>query len=347
MLDLSGRHALAGACLVLGLTGAGSAEAAPRVTGVTLDRGAVVGREVSLRVRAVDPTAPVNGLIVSFGRPSETVGSSGCRPPDSRGRVPGRPYAAGVPVQLQERRTFRRTRPVQVLAQVNSGGCSEGQSVFQPVIVTPTRRGRPTKPLAVGRPVHKPSLLPKKFVPGGVTPPGVVPPGLSQLAAASRAVAFAAAATKCKNARRVVGTSRRSRRAARRALVCLHNEYRRRRGLPRLRENRRLINAAGAHSRSMVRRRFFSHLAPGGVDLRARLTRARYLPARSWVIGENIAYRRGSVLGVFRAWLGSPPHLRNIVEGRFREIGIGIAAGTPGVLRNRGSTITANFARRG
>lgn len=348
MLDLSRRHALAGACLFVGLAGATSAEAAPHVTGVSLDRGAVTGREVKLRVRAVDPQAPVSGLIVTFGRPSETIGSSACRPPDSRGRAPGRPYTAGAPVTLQEHRTFRGTRPVRVLARVNSGGCSTGGgSIFQPVVVTPTRPGQPTKPLAVGAPAEDPSLLPKTFVPGGITPPGVTPPGLPPLVAASRAVAFAAAATKCKNARRVVGRSRRSRRVARRALFCLHNEYRRHRGLPRLRENRRLINAAGAHSRLMVRRRFFSHVEPGRVDLKARLTRAHYLPARTWVIGENIAYRRGSPLGVFRGWLGSPPHLRNIVEGRFREIGIGIAAGTPGVLRRSGSTFTVNFARKG
>ncbi len=302
---------------------------------------------MKLRVRAVDPKAPVSGLVVSFGRPADSFGSSACRPPDSRGRTPGRPFRAGTPVTLQARRTFRGTSPVRVLARVNSGGCSSGGSIFQPVVVSPTSPGKPTKPLVVGAPVDKPRLLPEEFVPGGVTPPGTTPPELPPLVVASRAVAFAAAATKCRNARKRVGRSRRSRRAARKALVCLHNEYRRRRGLARLRENRRLINAAGAHSRSMVRRRFFSHLAPGSVDLKARLTRAHYLPARSWVIGENIAYRRGSVLAVFRAWLDSPPHLANIVEGRFREIGIGIAAGTPGVLRRSGATYTANFARKG
>ena len=341
MLSVARSHALAGACLAVGLIGAGTAEAAPRVTGVSLDRSAVTGREVKLRIRAVDPKTPVNGLVVTFGRPSESVGSSACRSTDSRGRAPGRPFTAGTPVTLQERRTFRRPGSVPVVARVNSGGCSAGESIFQPVTVEPTRRGEPAKPLIVGTPVTKPELIPGAFVPGAPTLPGLPP-----LLAASRAAAFTAAATRCRNTRRLVGRSRRSRRTARRALVCLHNEYRRRRGLLRMRENRRLITAAGAHSRSMVRRRFFSHFAPGRVDLKARLTRARYLPARSWVVGENIAYRRGSVLAVFRAWLDSPPHLANIVEGRFREIGIGIAPGTPGVLRRSGSTYTANFARK-
>jgi uncharacterized protein YkwD len=209
--------------------------------------------------------------------------------------------------------------------------------------VTTTRPGEPTKPLQVGAPVSKPSLLPKSFVPGT----GVTPPGLPPLLAIARARAFAAAATKCPNARKGVGRSRRSRRTARRAMVCLHNEYRKRRGLARLRENRRLINAAGAHSRSMVHRRYFSHVEPGGVDLKSRLTRSRYLPARTWVVGENIAYRRGSPLAVFVAWLHSPPHLANIVESRFREIGVGIAPGTPGILRRSGATFTADFARKG
>jgi len=74
MLNVARSHALAGACLAVGLIGAGTAEAAPRVTGVSLDRSAVTGREVKLRIRAVDPKAPVNGLVVTFGRPSESVG---------------------------------------------------------------------------------------------------------------------------------------------------------------------------------------------------------------------------------------------------------------------------------
>lgn len=343
MLERSRRgSAFAGACVAVGLVAAGSAQAAPRVTGVALDRSAVTGREVKLRVRAVDPQAPVSGLSVTFGRPSDSVGSSACQPRDSRGRAPGRPFAAGAPVTLQVRRTFKRSGPVPLLARVDSGGCDKGGSVFQPVMVTPTRPGERPKPLVVGPQTSTPSLLPKAFVPGGT-----VPPGLPPLVAASRAVAFAGVATKCKNAHKRVGRSRRSRRSARKALVCLHNEYRRRKGLPRLRENRRLINAAGAHSRSMVRKRYFSHFEPGGVDLKARLTRSRYLPARTWVVGENIAYRRGSPATVFRAWLDSPPHLANIVQGRFREIGVGIAPGTPGVLRRSGATFTVNFARRG
>lgn len=319
-----------------------AAQAAPRVEGVALDRSAVLGREVKLRFRAVDPRAPVSGLIVSYG--AETFASSACRPRDSRGRAPGGPFRPGAPVVLQSRQTFRRAGARPVLARLDSGGCSGTTSTYQPLTVTPTRRGEPAVPLVVGTPVSDPSLVPPGLVPGGTSLPGVDLPDLPPLVGAARAAALVRAAAACPYARQRIGRSRTARRRARQAFVCLMNSYRRHRGRARLRQSGRLIAAAGGHSRAMVRRRFFSHLAPGGVDLKARLSRARYLTSRSWYIGENIAYTTRRPINVFNGWLDSPPHRANILERRFREIGVGVAAGTP--RTRRGATITADFGLR-
>jgi uncharacterized protein YkwD len=81
----------------------------------------------------------------------------------------------------------------------------------------------------------------------------------------------------------------------------------------------------------------------------ARLRRVRYLPARRWFVGENLASgrgRAGSPLSIVRAWLRSPPHRANLLERSFREVGLGLSPGQPSGSPNRGVTYTANFGFR-
>ena len=110
-----------------------------------------------------------------------------------------------------------------------------------------------------------------------------------------------------------------------------------------MRASRRLTRAAAAHSRAMVRRRFFSHVAPDGANLVDRLRRVGYLRrARSWVVGENIGFGSGrdsAPLRQMRAWMRSSAHRANILEPRWREVGLGVAAGMPNGSR-RGATYT-------
>ena len=132
--------------------------------------------------------------------------------------------------------------------------------------------------------------------------------------------------------------------AVRDTTLCLLNRERARRGLGRLRLNSRLSLAAARHSRAMVRRRFFAH----GSFL-ARIRRTGYLrSARSWSVGENIAWgsgSRGTPVGIVRAWMASPPHRRNILS-RFREVGIGVQVGAPVGGVGDAATYTTNFGRR-
>ena len=118
-----------------------------------------------------------------------------------------------------------------------------------------------------------------------------------------------------------------------RAAVCLINNRRTRRGLPRLRINNRLSKAAKWHTHDMVRRSYFGHVSQRGRDVVDRLYGARYLSGRiSWAVGENLAWGSGN-LGtprqIVRAWMNSPGHRANMLNGRFREIGIGVIARGP------------------
>ena len=61
------------------------------------------------------------------------------------------------------------------------------------------------------------------------------------------------------------------------AVVCLVNAERTRHGLRALRADGDLRQAAGRHSRNMVRRGFFSHVTPDGADVSDRLRRSGYL----------------------------------------------------------------------
>jgi uncharacterized protein YkwD len=136
---------------------------------------------------------------------------------------------------------------------------------------------------------------------------------------------------------------------ARKATLCLLNAERRRHGAPRLRQNARLRRAAVRHSRAMVRQRFFSHVAPSGSTMVARIVNAGY---RRWVsLGENIAWGSGTLAApaaVVRGWMHSPGHRENLLNPRFREIGIGIVPGAPKSLHpgQTAATYTTNFGVR-
>jgi uncharacterized protein YkwD len=139
-----------------------------------------------------------------------------------------------------------------------------------------------------------------------------------------------------------------SKRALVRATLCVLNAERARRDLGALRLNRKLSTAARRHSLAMVSGRFFSHDSADGASFVDRIRSTGYLSGASgWYVGENIAYgsgTRSSPRSIGRAWMNSPPHRRNILSPSFREIGIGVASGTP--VGGGGATYTTDFGQR-
>lgn len=93
---------------------------------------------------------------------------------------------------------------------------------------------------------------------------------------------------------------------------------------PPLSISRELSDAAAGHARDMARKRFFDHEGPDGSQPKDRVLRAGYSPR---LTGENIALGPESAEEVVAGWLASPGHCENIMDPRFRDIGVGMATG--------------------
>ena len=136
---------------------------------------------------------------------------------------------------------------------------------------------------------------------------------------------------------------------AARATLCLLNAQRSAHGLRRLASHPILQRSAKRYARAMVSRRFFSHVAPDGQTLGARMS--RYVSgARGWAYGENLAWGAGAnatPAQIVRAWMASAGHRANILSARWRHIGIGIAPGAPVATPGPAASYVTHFGWRG
>jgi uncharacterized protein YkwD len=110
--------------------------------------------------------------------------------------------------------------------------------------------------------------------------------------------------------------------------LVLHNETRADHGLEPLCINPLLTRAARSHSREMVEKDYFSHYSEDGEGVGARLRRFGY----DWsVCGENLAGGYGNPEepdSIFELWTNSTHHRANILDRRFRQVGVGTYTGT-------------------
>ena len=129
---------------------------------------------------------------------------------------------------------------------------------------------------------------------------------------------------------------------AKRATLCLLNKERTSRGIRKLRDDRRLSLASQRHANDMSRRNYFAH-----GDFVGRIKAARYLKgARGYTLGENIAWGSwdyATPANIVDGWMHSPGHRANILNGRFHEIGLGIARGAPVGGQDRAGTYVTDF----
>lgn len=118
-------------------------------------------------------------------------------------------------------------------------------------------------------------------------------------------------------------------------IACLLNHERRAAGLGDLVLSRRLEVAGRRHARDMRAHDYFGHTSRDGRTFVDRIRAAGYLAgqdASGWTIGETIAWAHEAVsdpAAIVAALMRSPPHRRVILDGRLREVGIGIVRGTP------------------
>ncbi|NEQ25833.1 MAG: CAP domain-containing protein [Microcoleus sp. SIO2G3] len=99
----------------------------------------------------------------------------------------------------------------------------------------------------------------------------------------------------------------------------LTNSFRRQNHLKPLRLNDRLTAAAQQHSQDMALQDFFAHEGRNGSTVQARGLAAGYRGS----IGENIAAGQPTPQAVVQAWIDSAPHRANLLDPRYRDIGIG------------------------
>ena len=109
------------------------------------------------------------------------------------------------------------------------------------------------------------------------------------------------------------------------------NAVRTDRGVSALRLNGKLAAAAEQHSREMADDGYFQHDSFDGTSFSDRI--AKWYPFanyRSWLVGENLLWSSPSVepSGAVAMWMRSPAHRANILNPRWREIGIGVVYST-------------------
>ncbi|TIM33721.1 MAG: hypothetical protein E5Y61_15440 [Mesorhizobium sp.] len=136
-------------------------------------------------------------------------------------------------------------------------------------------------------------------------------------------------------------------------LLELINAERAKAGVQPLAFDNDLSEAAEGHSRWMLATDTFSHTGSGGSSPTQRMKAAGYTLAGSWATGENIAWAttrsptgyNDEILLLHNNLMNSPGHRANILNGNFREVGLGFEVGD---YRGRSSGFVAeNFAKTG
>jgi uncharacterized protein YkwD len=100
-------------------------------------------------------------------------------------------------------------------------------------------------------------------------------------------------------------------------LVEAHNKERAKEGLPPLKSDPKLRQAALVHARDMAEHGKMAHEGSDGSTPAQRAERQGYRYVNT---GENVAYGQETVDSVMRTWMNSPGHRKNIL-GDFSEIG--------------------------
>lgn len=130
------------------------------------------------------------------------------------------------------------------------------------------------------------------------------------------------------------------------ATLCLLNQERAANGVGPLVENPALSSASTGYSQRMVAQGFFAHESPDGGTLVDRLTAVGYLGADdASVVGENIGWGQASLAtarSMVDAWMNSAGHRENLLSADYRQVGLGLALGTP-ADQTWGATYTTDF----
>ena len=130
------------------------------------------------------------------------------------------------------------------------------------------------------------------------------------------------------------------------------NAFRTAHRLVPLRLSQQLSAAALAHTQEMATDGYFAHTSADGAAFWKRVQRFyASSPWSYWSVGENLLWSSPDVdaAGALQLWLNSPEHRANLMNPRWREIGVAAvhASAAPGVYKSLAVTIvTTDFGVR-
>ncbi|MCX4983340.1 CAP domain-containing protein [Streptomyces sp. NBC_00572] len=105
-------------------------------------------------------------------------------------------------------------------------------------------------------------------------------------------------------------------------MLAMVNEERRRAGVPAMRLDDRLSSAAQRHANDLASHDLTQHNGTDGSDFSRRISDAGY--AGNTARAENVT-PANSVPEAMRMWMDSPGHRSNILNGAYRNLGVGYA----------------------
>ncbi len=108
-------------------------------------------------------------------------------------------------------------------------------------------------------------------------------------------------------------------------ILALVNAERLRAGLNPVVSSVTLTRQATRYACEMIQYDFFDHVNP--VTGSTLGDRAREFGYDFYVVGENLGAGQATPQQVFRDWMNSPGHRRNVLDPRFVELGVGVAVG--------------------
>lgn len=108
-------------------------------------------------------------------------------------------------------------------------------------------------------------------------------------------------------------------------IVSATNQERISLGLPPLKYSEKLADAARRKADNMLTENYWAHTAPSGKSPWTWFKAAGY----SYVFaGENLAKDFGDTSRMMSAWMASPTHKENIVNPKYKEIGLAVVPGS-------------------
>ncbi|MDO8619234.1 MAG: CAP domain-containing protein [Candidatus Daviesbacteria bacterium] len=116
-------------------------------------------------------------------------------------------------------------------------------------------------------------------------------------------------------------------------VIELTNQEREKAGLPPLSENLSLDNAATNKGTNMFAENYWAHFAPSGKTPWDFITASGYKFSSA---GENLAKNFYTSEDVVKAWMDSPSHKKNILNPKYKDIGIAVV---DGVLNGQKTTL--------